>query len=291
MAGKHSKNFFEKKSESLVKLYEKKQKVQSAQISLPFKIIFLLTVLSLCVSLVFTGSYFLPSLANANLLADASTKFEGAPNYAEGLGILESFNKDIKGWLKIDGTQIDCAVCQGKDDSFYLNHNQLGKKSRYGALFLSATDSFVRNGDKNIVIYGNNMKDGSMFGSLKKYRNINFYKQNPTVKLYYGNKTEYYIVFAVMLTDSSANSQKDYNPAKSYFADENEFKLWADETAKRSLINTNIELNYGDEILTLITSAPDFDGARLAVSAVKRTEKQISNIDLTEASVNADAEY
>ena len=94
-----------------------------------------------------------------------------------------------------------------------------------------------------------------------------------------------------MLTDSSANSQKDYNPAKSYFADENEFKLWADETAKRSLINTNIELNSGDEILTLITSAPDFDGARLAVSAVKRTEKQISDIDLTDASVNADAEY
>ena len=284
MAGKHSKKFFERKSRQVIAFNQSERK----QLSLPFKIIISAVSVSLCLSLVLVGAYFVPSNINSKLLQKTAATFE-----AEGLVALTEQNSNIKGWLKIDGADISCAVCQTDNDTYFINHNQNGKKSRYGALFLSSSDSFVRGGDKNIVIYGNNMKDGSMFGSLKKYRNLNFYKQNPSIKLYYDNEFESYIIFAVMLVGSSADDGGDsvYNPSKSYFVSETEFDEWYAETSQRSLINTTVTAEYGDEFLTLVTVADDFDGARLVVMAKKSTEWEISQTDVTGAGVNPKIKY
>lgn len=290
MAGKHSKKLFEKRNKNVI-INSVTKNSEHKTLSLPFKIIISATALSLCLSLILVGAYFVPGKIHANILNDAVSRFESGSSYVEGLQILESYNSDIKGWLKIDGANINCAVCQTDNDQFYINHNQNGKKSRYGALFLSANDTFERNGDKNIVIYGNNMKDGSMFGSLKKYRKLNFYKQNPSINLYHQGGDENYIIFAVMLISSSADDQNTYNPAKSYFIDENEFNRWYDETLQRSLINTTVTAEYGDEFLTLVTLADDFEGARLVVVAKKSTEWQISQTDVTEAGVNPKIKY
>ncbi|MBQ8267802.1 MAG: class B sortase [Clostridia bacterium] len=232
------------------------------------------------------------SSSHKRLLADAKLVIT-SHNSGDAIKKLAEKNEDIKGWLRIEGTSIDCAVCQGDDNTFYINHNQLGKKSRYGALFLSQNDSFERVGDDhNIVIFGNNMKDGTMFGSLKKYRNLNFYKQNPFVELYFDNEIQKYLVFSVMLISSSVNDSGEiYKPYKSHFTNENDFKLWAKETASRSLINTTVSAEYGDDILTLVTVADDFDGARLVVMAKKLTDWDMSHTDVSQASVNSKIKY
>lgn len=291
MAGKHSKSIFGFKSVYVTE--PTTQKKTQTPISLPFKIIIAILVFSLLLSSVFVGVFFSQSSRNKNLLSDAAEIFaDHSSNNA--LQILSDINPDIKGWLKIDGANINYAVCQGDNDSYYINHNQLGKKSRYGALFLSANDNFDRkDNDKNLVIFGNNMKDGSMFGSLKKYRNLNFYKQNPDIQLYYGDESETYIIFAVMLTSASSadDDNTSYMPTKSHFADENDFNVWYNETCARSLINTTVKAQYGDDILTLVTVADDFDGARLIVMAKKTTEWEISHTDVSSATVNAKTKY
>ncbi len=290
MASKHSKSIFDFKKSAYTL---PKQTVKSNEKPLlPFQIIVAFLIVSLILSSVLIGRYFLQSSYHQKLLLQTKTTFESLGS-TSALKALSSQNKDIKGWIKIDGTEIDSVVCQSEDNTFYINHNQLGKKSRYGALFLSNQDSFSRkNNDKNIVIFGNNMKDGSMFGTLKKYRNLNFYKENPCVKIYYGKKSEKYIVFAVMLVASSSDSpEKAYSPTKSFFVDENDFNDWSNETLARSIINTNIKAEYGDELLTLITSANDFDGARLVVVAKKADDWEIEHADVISATINQNIKY
>ena len=281
MASKHSKSFFDFRKS--VHVIANQNNIAQTRILLPFKIIIFVFIVSLVLSTIFVGKYFGQSASHQNLLSDAKEVFYST-NSDKAIKTLALDNPDIKGWLKIPNTQIDCAVCQGEDNTFYTNHNQLGKKSRYGALFLSANDTFARKGkDRNIVIWGNNMKDGSMFGTLKQYRNLDFYKQNPCIQLYYGDKCENYMVFAIVLVDKSS---KDYDFAKDNFTDKDDFNSWYKETCKRSIINTTVPTTYGDEFLTLVTSAKDFDGAQLVVIANKIDEWQASHIDVTSATVN-----
>lgn len=292
MAGKHSKKLFTKDT-VLLSEANARGNTRSPSVSWHFKVIIALTVLSLVVSAIFVGAYFVPSKLHGDMLQSAAEIFENAASKSQAIKTLAEKNQDIIGWLRVQNTDINCAVCQTDNDTYYINHNQLGKKSRYGALFLSAADSLERSGnDRNIVVFGNNMKDGSMFGSLKKYRNLNFYKQNPTVDLYYNEARETYIVFAVMLIGSSADEQDEtYNLTKSHFASEQEFNTWYSETAERSLINTNVFPQYGDDLLTLVTVADDFDGARLAVISKKIDTSGTSQFDVSQATVNAKTKY
>lgn len=291
MAGKHSKNFFVTVKDIFVTTIEHKGYSKN-EISLPFKIITVVLVFSLLLSVILVGKFFAVGLKQQDILIAARDCFEEVGG-TQAIEVLSKSNKDIKGWINIEGSDISYAVCQGKDDEYYTRHNQNGKKSRYGALALSASDSFERKGnDRNIVIFGNNMKDGTMFGSLKKYRNLNFYKQHPEIELYYGNTTEKYVVFSIMLMSSYEDDAGSiYSPSKSHFADEDEFNAWYNESRARSLINTTVAVEYGDDILTLVTSANDFAGARLVVMAKKTTDWDASHTDVSGAVVNSKIKY
>lgn len=286
---KHSKNFFDfRKSVYVTPNLSAVQK--RAPLSLPIKIIISVLIVSLVLSTVYVSGFFISTSSDKRLLSKSSDTF-AAFSSGEAIRILAQSNNDIKGWLKIDGTAVDYAVCL-RDDEFYINHNQLGKKSRYGALFLSSGDTFERNGnDRNIMIYGNNMKDGTMFGTLKKYRNINFYKQNPCVKLYYGERCEIYIIFAVLLVSSNSGDNEGYNPNKSHFIDSADFNDWYGETSARSIISSPVGVDYGDDILTLVTVANDFEGARLAVMAKKTDEWSVRHTDINSAVINRQIKY
>ena len=177
------------------------------------------------------------------------------------------------------------------DNSYYLMHNIDGSYGYPGCIYTENMNSkdFT---DNNTVIYGHNMKNGSMFGNLKKYRNLNFYKQNPTVELYYKNNSETYVIFAVMLVASSGDDGgSNYMPSKGHFADEAEFDDWYAETSRRSLIDTTVKPSYGDSMLTLVTPADDFSGARLTVIAYRVKNNEIKNIDVTAAAVNKNIKY
>lgn len=287
MASKHSRSFFDfRKSE-----YLKSGDSKLSSVPLYVKIIISVLVVSLAISCVFISNFFIEGNRNKKLLSKSQQVFNSMPS-GDAIRSLAEENDEIKGWIRINGTEIDCAVCHGEDNKFYTNHNQLGKKSRYGALFLSSDDSFERDGnDKNIVIYGNNMKDGSMFGGLKNYRNLRFYKSHPFINLYYGDKSETYVVFAVLILPAVDSKDEYYSPLINNFGSETDFKNWYNESCLRSIISTTVDVQNGDDILTLITSAPDFDGARLGVMAKKIDEWGAARTDVSGAKVNANPKY
>lgn len=290
MAGKHSKKFLKNNGISAFELLSNSEKSLKRTTPLALKITATAVVVSLLLSVCFISNYFIAGKLHNNLLENAKTVFNSYSSKTDALVKLSQSNADIKGWLKIEGTDIDCAVCQTDDNVYYAKHNQLGKSSRYGALYLSADDSFQRTGsDQNAVIYGNNMKNGSMFGTLKKYRNLNFYKQNPKISLYYQNARETYVVFAVMILDFTDVDNLDFS--KSSFANEKDFDNWYSEIASRSLINTTVTPQIDDNFLTLVTSAKDFDGAKLVVMAKQVDDWQADHLSTSGAAVNGNIKY
>lgn len=89
-------------------------------------------------------------------------------------------NKDLAGWLSIAGTNINYPVMQTgeKNGDFYLHHDFEKKESDHGTLFIDARNDYVDR-DTNLIIYGHNMRDGTMFGGLKSFMDKNYFEQHP----------------------------------------------------------------------------------------------------------------
>ena len=79
---------------------------------------------------------------------------------------LKEINNQVIGWLKVNGTQVEYAVVQAEDNNYYLKRN-LEKKYNVGGWIFADYKNKLDGTDKNIVIYGHNMRDNSMFGTLK----------------------------------------------------------------------------------------------------------------------------
>lgn len=85
--------------------------------------------------------------------------------YTVDFNKLKEQNNETIAWLKINNTNVEYPVVKGTNNSFYLNHSFDKSKNSAGWIFADYKNKFD-NTDKNIVIYGHNMRDGSMFGSM-----------------------------------------------------------------------------------------------------------------------------
>lgn len=109
---------------------------------------------------------------------------------------LKEENEDIYAWIYIPGTEIDYPVLQHPtDDSYYLEHNLDGSKGYPGCIYTETVNSrdFT---DPNTVLYGHNMKDGSMFAALHNYEDSQVFEENPYIFIYTPEKTFVYQIFA-----------------------------------------------------------------------------------------------
>lgn len=175
---------------------------------------------------------------------------------------LREANKDIVAWIYVPGTNVDYPVVHGEDNSYYLNHDIEGKTSRAGAIFLDyriAVNEDSTIDDINTVIYGHHMKNGSMFASLKRYKDSSFLEENPYIYLDTVNGRRKYQIFSVFVTKT------DFQYTKINFSSDNEYLQYLQEINNKSMNSTNIELKSTDKIITLSTCTYEFDGARLAV--------------------------
>lgn len=207
---------------------------------------------------------------------------------SEKFSELKKQNADFAAWLKFEGGAVDNPVYRSEKDGFYSNHDMTGEKSRYGALRLpKSEDISLYSKDKNTVIFGNNISDGAMFGSLKNFRDTKFYEENHIVTLTTEDSEYKYYAFAVCVFDSASN---DINFELSNY-DEDLFSAFKKKILERSLIKTGAKVNSGDRLLTLITDLDDFEGARLAVVFKRVNDAQIKEYDSVKVTVNADALY
>ena len=115
---------------------------------------------------------------------------------------LKKKNTDIYGWINVPGTSVDYPILRREDDNaYYLNHTAEKKRSVYGSIY---TENY--NGadfsDFNTVVYGHNMKNGTMFGTLKKYRDKTFFEQNQYINVYMPGRIIKYQIFAAYVWDN-----------------------------------------------------------------------------------------
>lgn len=210
-------------------------------------------------------------LPQENLNDDlARTESAGSPQILEEYQKLYASNPDFVGWIKVEGTDIDYPVLQNKENpEIYLTHNFLKKEDRAGSIFLDQAASIYPK-DKNIVLYGHNMSDGSMFGELKNYKNKNYYDEHPCFEfdtLY--EKSVYHIV-AVFVTDVSET--KDFCYYNFYNYDEQDFQKFVDFISENRLYDTGRQLMYGGFFIMLSTCNGHDTDSRLVIVGVEEPD-------------------
>ena len=175
---------------------------------------------------------------------------------------LLSMNPDCFGWLSIAGTNINYPVMHTPNEpQKYLNKNFYGKYSQSGVPFL---DSRCNPESTNLIVYGHNMNNGTMFADLCNYTDYSYFTQHPTVVLETKNSISAYTVFAVMKVKSdddwyrfiTADTKRDYD-SKIKYAKEHSFSV------------TGITPEYNKQIITLSTCYGGNSDNRILVLAVE----------------------
>lgn len=162
---------------------------------------------------------------------------------------LKEKNSDVVSFLKVNGTDIEYVVVKGEDNSFYLYHTFDKSSNAAGWIFADYANK-MDGTDKNIIIYGHNMKNGTMFGTLKNILTEEWYlnEENRYITYISENETSIYEVFSVYQIKS-----EDYY-RKTDFKKE-EFTEFIKIIKSRSQYLFPVDVYASDHILTLSTCA------------------------------------
>lgn len=179
---------------------------------------------------------------------------------------LQSENADIIGWIEIPGTAINYPVLQGSDNSFYVNHNYKKQKTQSGSIFVDADYNWSIP-STNLLIYGHNMKNGTMFTSLVNYKSKKYYDAHPNIRFTTNSDDVTYEIIAAF--ESKVYSVSDTSSFKYYnfinARNEDEFNTFLFNIKQISLYDTGKTANYGDNLITLSTCAYHTKNGRFAV--------------------------
>lgn len=137
-------------------------------------------------------------------------------------------------------------VAQGADNEYYETHTFKKKRRAGGSIFLDAWNA-ADGSDFNTVIYGHNMKDGSMFAELREYRHDTFMREHKYIDIEFANSRKQYKVYAAYICDD------DVDFRGLYCATEAEKSAFLRGIAHRTEIHTNAEATTSDRLLTLVT--------------------------------------
>lgn len=200
------------------------------------------------------------------------TYHSGIPGEEGGNPILKKYeplyfeNGDLAGWLTVEGTKIDYPVMQCDDDEYYLHHDFDGQDSKYGCLYVRERAD-LENGT-NFVIYGHNMRDGSMFGELDLYLEEAFYREHSEISFHTLYEEYSYEILAVFRSRIYGEKEDVFKYYQFYEAEtEEEFDHFYENIKELSLYDTGVTAEFGDKFLTLSTCAYHVKDGRLAVVA------------------------
>ena len=174
---------------------------------------------------------------------------------------------ELFGWLKIPDTQIDLPVMQPQGEKdFYLHHDFTGASSVEGALFVDAKSSWPQ--DNNLVIYGHNMKNGHMFGTLDLYKNADYFQEHREIRFDTVYEAGVYEAVAVLKTRIRNENEQGFRYYQFFqYHDEETFQECLDFVKENQMFDTGDALQYGDQILMLSTCEYSQENGRLVVVA------------------------
>lgn len=190
---------------------------------------------------------------------------------------LKTQNSDIVGWLEIPNTSINYPVLQGSDNKYYMTHNYKKQKSKNGSIFLTK-DYNWEIPSSNLLIFGHNLNNGTMFQELLKYSNKSFYEKHPIIRFTTVNDDSEYEIIAVF--KSKVYYQSEKNVFRYYFfvnaETEQEYNNFVENAKKESLYNIDATAKYGDQLITLSTCSYHVKDGRFAIVARKKLIKKMS---------------
>lgn len=185
---------------------------------------------------------------------------------------LHKENADMVGWLSIPGTEIDYPVMQKAGNEYYLHHDFYGEENRHGCLFVKDIADVNTPGDC-FIIYGHNMKDGTMFGDLDEYRSEGYYQEHSVLKFDSLYEEREYEIMAVFLSHVYKEGEEGFRYYDFYTADTEEaFQEFYENVMENALYDTGVTAAYGDTFLMLSTCAYHEEDGRLVVVAKRQAE-------------------
>ncbi len=174
-------------------------------------------------------------------------------------------NKDTKGWIQVNGTNINYPFVQSDDNSYYLNHSFNKKKNEAGWVFLDYRND-INNLSKNNIIYAHSRLDKTMFGSLKNILKSDWYNDtdNHIIKLSTQTENTLWQVFSVYHIKT-----ENYYITTDFKNDE-EFKKFIDTISSRSKLKFDAVVDVNDTILTLSTCYKSDEKVVLHAKLIKK---------------------
>lgn len=209
-----------------------------------------------------------------------------------------AINSDYVGYVSIPGV-VNEAVVQYTDNEYYLKTNIYGQKRQCGTIFADCRDNVSDYSDlqsDNIILYGHNQRDGTMFGQLDYYKwDYKYWLQNPFI--YFDNKYEQgvYVIVASFIINTEPEHDNGYVfDYQNYinFTEGHSFETFAKELNERSHFHTGIDINENDKFITLSTCSYEWEPARHVIIGRKlRAGETIENLDTTNFAVNSNPKW
>ena len=178
---------------------------------------------------------------------------------------LKQKNQDTKGWIQVNGTNINYPFVQANDNKFYLNHTYNKTYNSAGWVFLDYRNN-INELSRNTIIYAHGRLDTTMFGSLKNILSSGWLNNtnNYVVKLSTETENTLWQVFSIYHIPTT----NDY--IKVNFSSNNEFNKWSKMLLDRSAHNFNTIINENDKVLTLSTCFNDKEKVVLHAKLIKK---------------------
>ena len=226
--------------------------------------------------------------SSSSLKPDSSSNTTMLPSFNE----LYKLNHEVVGWIEIPDSKVNFPVLQTKDNDFYLSHDYMKKYSETGAIFADYRYKLTSGKmPDNTIIYGHNTLNGTFFGALHQYKKLDYIKLHPVINFSTLYNESKYKIFACFFANVDGAQDKgvvfDYHN-RILFNDETAFKSFYDEVMKRSYYNTDVDVKYGDELITLSTCSLEIKNARFVIVARKLRDGESPEVNTDKTVINSD---
>ncbi len=184
-------------------------------------------------------------------------------------------NKDIAGWIRIEDTNIDYPVLRAHSDdqSYYLHRDYSGEYLYAGSIYMESYNSpeFT---DRNTILYGHNMANGTMFADLHKFEDSSFFAKHKYLYIYTPNSIKKYEIYSAYEYDD-----RHINNSFKHFDDNKMFKEYIDyslnpTSAIVSNVRKNSSVTIKDKLVTLSTCTNNRPQNRFLVQGVLIEDEQ-----------------